>query len=78
MHHRIDGEPFTMLFELGDPFGKLVDVGLRLLKQVPFDAHVPKNAMAMRNSCEVARCVECAGEAPTCSPIISGGTSSEV
>ena len=38
----------------------------------------PKKAMAMRISCDVARCVECAGEAPTCSPIISGGTSSDV
>ena len=38
----------------------------------------PKNAMAMRSSWLVARWVECAGLAPTCSPIIAGGTSSEV
>ena len=38
----------------------------------------PKNAMAMRISWLVLRCVECAGLAPTCSPIISGGTSSDV
>ncbi len=38
----------------------------------------PKNAIAMRICWLVARWVECAGLAPTCSPIISGGTSSDV
>ena len=40
MHRGIDGEPFAMLLEFGRPFGKLVDVLLRFLEQVPFDAHV--------------------------------------
>ena len=42
MHDCVDGEPFAMLLEFGDPFGELVDVFLRFLEQVPFDAHVPE------------------------------------
>ena len=40
MHDCVDGEPFAMLLEFGDPFGELVDIFLRFLEQVPFDAHV--------------------------------------
>ena len=40
MHDCVYGEPFAMLLEFGDPFGELVDIFLRFLEQVPFDAHV--------------------------------------
>ena len=40
MHRGVDGEPFTMLLEFGSPFGELVDILLRFLEQIPFDAHV--------------------------------------
>ena len=42
MHDCVDCEPFAMLLEFGDPFGERVDVFLRFLEQVPFDAHVPE------------------------------------
>ena len=40
MHDGVDSEPFTMLLEFGSPFGELVDILLRFLEQIPFDAHV--------------------------------------
>ena len=44
MHDCVDCEPFAMLLEFGDPFGELVDVLLRFLEQIPFDAHVAEES----------------------------------
>ena len=42
VHAGIDGEPITMLLELGHPHCQLGKCIVRLLEQVPFDAHVPE------------------------------------
>ena len=48
MHRGVDGEPFAMLFEFSRPFGELVDVLLRFLEQIPFDAHVAEEGHGPR------------------------------
>ena len=42
MHHRAGGEIGAMALVLGHPHAQLVQVGLRLLQQVPLDAHMPE------------------------------------
>ena len=40
MHAGVDGEPVAVLLEFGHPHGQLGERLVRLLQQVPFDAHV--------------------------------------